>query len=166
MKKYYTLWFQLNQVDMYSIWYTNDIDGVVINNDGKMLVFLERSRLYDHIKDIGFQLVDEEPILHNLDTINQWTEDPQTITIDCSRFLAAWNLFNDLASSIEDTIYDKGDDLTNKVYEKLFRCSNLPSVTPPEQTYRPTWKRREVMKLQEVLYYGFKMFQDHIAVVL
>jgi hypothetical protein len=46
------------------------------------------------------------------------------------------------------------------------RTSNLPSITPPDEHFEPTWEEEEVKAvLQNVLKYGLQLVHDHAKLV-
>ncbi|HAX78565.1 MAG TPA: hypothetical protein DCY88_22715 [Cyanobacteria bacterium UBA11372] len=156
-KQYFILWYRLDGVNAYLIWYTNDCDGVLVDS-GKVICFKSISLLRRYAEGCGLYIEEEEPIFQELDPVKNWLYNPSKTEINCNIFLSVWNLFIDIASSVQDVAFDRDRDKTDIVYEKLFWGNNLPSVTPRGQHYTPTWTDDEVETLQEVLAYGLNMF--------
>jgi hypothetical protein len=102
----------------------------------------------------------EAPLLHDLEAVAAWLADPHADTVICSEFLAAWNLFGDIARSCprSGVNFTDRDSHLGAVYEKLFYGNNLPSVTPPGEHYAPEWSRDEIAGLRDVLQEGLNMF--------
>lgn len=71
-------------------------------------------------------------------------------TSDMSAVLDAWNSLSEVMAGLSAPMAFNGK-LQNKVYEKLFWGLNLPSVTPPGESYHPTWTRRERRKMFKIL---------------
>lgn len=161
--EYYTCWYRLDGQDRYPIWYTNDVDGVLLS-DGKIPVFNEQGALINYATAHGIEIQAEEPELHDLDIVAKWVELPTGMTIDCSSFSAAWNLFADVSVSVKGE-FDKDQKHTKKIYEKLFCGMNLPSVTPDGREYEPIWTNNEAELMREVLVQGLELFRGKITEV-
>lgn len=159
-RNYFILWYRLDRVDSYLIWYTNDFDGVVVDNSEQVIMFKYIPLLRKYADKCGLHIEEEEPGLHNLDAVKDWIENPSKTDINCDILLSAWNLFIDIASSVQDVTFDRDREKTDLIYEKLFWGNNLPAVTPPGKHYKPNWTDDEIEKLQEVLADGLKMFQQ------
>jgi hypothetical protein len=173
---YYRLWYRLDGVDRYLIWYNPqgvyyDADGVVLDAEGRIVAFANLGHLELYAAQHGIPLVDEEPILHDLDRVRQWLElrgKPARKhicrnTIHCPSFLAAWNLFGDIRYSL-DPSYNKGPEPRNKyAYSKMFAGCNLPALTPPGKWYEPIWYNAEVKFFRKVLGEGLRLFRDRLT---
>lgn len=136
---YFSLWYRLDRIDYYLIWYTNDRDGVVVDSTGLIPTFRDIDSLAIYAENIGLYVEKEEPTLHNLDLLKYWLENPNQATIVCDDFLAIWNLFTDVASSVLDIEFDRDIQKTKSIYNKLFWGNNLPSLTPKGKYYNPIW---------------------------
>lgn len=64
--------------------------------------------------------------------------------------IVAWNALDDLTKSLGVPLGFHGR-LAHRVYDKLFWGLNLESVTPAGEWYVPTWRRRELAKIDQVL---------------
>ena len=146
--RYYTIRCRLDGIGRHCVWYTNHADGVLVGGDGAILSFRNRSDLETYASHAGFEFDAEEPILYDLDAIDRWLENPEGSAIDCKLVLEAWNLFDDVASSIEFEWISQEADV---VYDKLFWGNNLPAVTPPGKRYDPIWSDDEVETLRKIL---------------
>lgn len=162
MKEYFSCWYRLDRVDYYLIWYTNNCDGVVTDSTGLIPTFANIDSLVNYAKNLGLYIDKEEPILHNLDLIKYWLQNPNRDTVVCSDFLATWNLFTDVASSVRDVIFDRDLQKNNFIYKKLFWGNNLPAVTPLGKHYEPIWTDGEIETLAKVLGYGLTMFRRYL----
>jgi hypothetical protein len=77
--------------------------------------------------------------------------------------LAAWNLFADVAISVENrglAFKHIDSQLPKTIYEKLFWGSNLPSMTPEGAHYDPGWSLDEIHSLAEILGSGLQMLKS------
>jgi hypothetical protein len=107
----------------------------------------------------GLSIEHEELILHDLDAVAHWLKTPRKDTVDCCEFLAAWNLFEDIASSVEGKRPPPAPK-HKRISNKLFWGNNLPSLTPPGKHYVPIWTKSEVGKLQHILSNGLRLFRN------
>ena len=83
------------------------------------------------------------------------------VALDCNQILAAWNLFGDVARSTGEIggAFNESDQSLNAIYDKIFYGCNLPSITPEGEAYTPSWSRKELDAIRELLKIGFLMFQ-------
>lgn len=156
---FYTLWFRLRQIDKYLIWVQSESDLVYLNNSLQVPVFNSEKSLKRYAQSQNLKIVDETPVLHNLDLARFWLVQPHS-NFECLEFLAAWNLFADLARSVKKSFSgNKRDPLTNKVYDKLFVGNNHPATAPPndDDTYTSGWTTSEIKRLAEVMAEGFQL---------
>lgn len=68
-RTHYPLWYRLDQVDSYVIWFSNDVDGVVAQDNGTVPSFRELDALHAYARNHHLALPEEEPVLYNLDTL-------------------------------------------------------------------------------------------------
>ena len=163
-REYFKLWFRLDARDAYLIWFSDELDGVLIDVDGKTPGFLNTEDLLGHAASLGLSVKIEEPILHDLDTVAAWLETPDAKTVDCDKFLTAWNLFDDVSRSVSGK-FDADRKLTNKIYNKLFWGNNLSPVTPVGEHYEPLWTKRELKIMREVLGVGLSLFRGILVFI-
>ncbi len=161
--KYFILLYRLDQIDRYLIWYTHDIDRLLVDKNGYVPSFANLSSLDNYAKKNLITLEAEAPLLHNLDQVKKWVDNPKKSNINCQDFLAAWNLFTDLAVSVEDITFDCQSQLTNNIYDKLFWGNNLPAVTPGGKHYQPIWTDEELEILHKILNDGLLLFHSRVA---
>lgn len=160
-RSYFALWFRLNQSDGYLIWIGDEQDSVLTEEDLLIPVFSSESTLALYAKEKKIEIVNEEPILHNLDKIKKWLHQPDG-PIDCHAFLSAWNMFTDVAEGTKKTFAGRDKDkLNSKLYDKLFFGNNLPAVTPRNEYYIPQWKSAERERLFEVMTQGLLLFESN-----
>lgn len=84
--------------------------------------------------------------------------------MDCEYFLSMWNYASDICNSVEKRFWgDNKNKMITKVYDKVFWGSNLPAVTPDNESYTPyfNWAERLILK---VLYRSFmRIFKEYLA---
>ena len=77
--------------------------------------------------------------------------------INCSLFLNYWNLFSDIAHSINcKFIGDSREEHIRHIYEKLFYGCNI-LLKENEEPYRPKWSKKEKCLIASVMKNGFKI---------
>lgn len=160
-RKYYIFWYRLDGGDAYLIWYSNEQDGVLVDEGGCVLSFPDRGSLLKYAESQGLSIEAEESTLHNLDELVRWLNSGDTNLIECDNYNGAWNLFADVSHSINGD-FDADKDLTQKLYDKLFWGCNLPSITPEGEQYHPAWTKRELKIMRDVLSSGLQMFRSSV----
>jgi hypothetical protein len=162
-KRYYAFWLRLNNEDLYTIWYSNNKDGFLLEESNRIPVFRTMPTLLAYADRQNVSLEDEVPELHNFDLIKLWIRYPTADTIVYDVFLNALNAFGDIASSIGNKVYLRLSKHIDRIYQKLFWGCNLPAVTPRKKVFHPLWNQKELEKLQAIFDYGLKMLQDNIV---
>lgn len=167
---YYPYWFRLDNADGYLLWYTDDstdsaeCDGVLLDGQGRLLTFCHLAELHDCAVRLGLSVepeVNPEPL--DLDVVQRWLEAASKSMVDCETFLEAWNLFSDLAATVQGGLAHIDERNEDSIYNKLFWGNNLPALTPPGKHYKPTWTKSEVGRLRKVLRRGMRLFPDRLA---
>ncbi len=157
--RYYICWYRLDELDSYLIWYGNEPDGVLTDQHQRVLSFPTISQARSYAGELGIRVEAEEPLLHDLDVLNRCLQSTDSRAIDCHHFLAAWNLFSDIASSVGDSAFRQEDRAADAIYNKLFEGNNLPSLRKPGELYIPGWSHHEVDQIERVLGLGLNLFR-------
>lgn len=160
-REYYRILYRLDGAERFLLWFTGDHDGVVTDADGRVPAFVSNDDLRVFADNLGIEVVEETPILHDLDAIRNWLRDPRPTNVNCQAVLAAWNLFIDVAHSVADGVsFLKIDHELDVVYEKAFWGNNLPAVTPEGESYHPLWSLEEMQGLVKLLAQGLELFDQ------
>ena len=161
-RTYFVLLYRLDAREAFLIWYSDKKDGVVVDEQGRVLSFDAVEALQQEARARGLEIEAETPILHDLDATRRWSRSPSKATVDCSEILAAWNLFGDIRSSIRhrNPVWIKRGN--RHIYDKIFSGNNLPAVTPPGEHYTPYWSGKEVKRLRRMLTKGLKLFRKWV----
>jgi hypothetical protein len=159
--KYFALLYRLNAENRYLIWISNEKDFVVADAGGLVPTFKDTTAVHAYAELNHYCLEDEEPILHDLDSVAAWTKTPG-VPVDRGNALAAWNLFGDVARSIrgKGIAFDQLDSQFQSIYDKVFRGNNLPSMSPKGRHYVPEWSPGELAALAEVISAGLRLFES------
>ncbi len=146
------------------LWFTNDQDGVEQTPGGAILTFPDQDAALTYARSHLLDLEAEPPIWYDLDAIARWCDTPDATGIDCDTFLRAWNLLGDLGVG-PDSIFRGADRRATPIYDKLFFGNNLPSVTPPGDSYVPAWSDAEVVELTRLFRLGLAELKGRLSPV-
>src|SRR5688572_19817643 len=152
MRLHYALWLRLEGADTYALWFSNDVDGVYVE-DGRVPCFPTRDDARGYAASRGLVVQEEEPKLHDLDVVVRWIAGAAN-DVPCDGVLAAWNLFEDLARSSKDEVLATTFAGHHAIYEKLFWGNNLPAVTPQGERFVPRWDVDELDTMRSALTIG------------
>ena len=146
--------FIINQITFYCIWYSDKNEGILCR-EKRIVSFTSagEAKKYAFSKNIN---LDEETFVLNIDDLLCWVNS-DNLEIDCVAVLNAWNMFIDIASSVER--HFDGNERTktiDDIYNKLY-CGNNVLVDKEVDMYNPTWTEREVHTIKQVLKNGAEM---------
>ena len=167
---YYPYWYRLDNADAYLLWFTDgstdgtEPDGVLLDQVDRVVMFRHLDDLRDYAARRSLPVaaeVNSEPL--DLDAVDRWLAMARKTTVDCETFLNAWNLFSDLASTVQGGPVHIDDQREGRIYSKLFWGNNLPAVTPPGKHYTPIWSKSEVGRMRNVLGAGMRLFRDRLG---
>jgi hypothetical protein len=159
--KYFPLLYRLREEARFLIWISNGDDSVLVDADGSVPSFKDLRTLESFAEQNGIQLESEPPVIHDLDWVAGWRIAHAT-EIKCVQALDAWNLFRDVAASVQakGAEFAKLDRNEPLIYDKLFWGNNLPAMTPEGQSYVPQWTLQETQLLAAVLSAGLDLFES------
>lgn len=161
-KEYYLLCYRLNQKDGYLIWYSDETDGLLTDESGKVISFNSKQQLLEFAFNINITIQPDEPEFHNMDLVNEWIKENDPMLINFSAFNGIWNLWTDIANSTGRSFYqDKVS--TDEIYDKLFWSCELPTANPEDRRYYPEWTERELITMKELFSGGMAMFQETLV---
>ena len=167
---YYSYEHRLAGADAYLIWFTDDSDdgtepdGVLLDKEGLMVTFHHMDNLQDYARHRGLTVGPEanaEPL--DLDVVERWLVKARKTNVDCGTFLNAWNLFSDLATTVQGRTAHIDGQREGRIYNKLFWGNNLPALTPPGKHYEPIWSKSEVGRMRNVLTTGMLLFRARLG---
>jgi hypothetical protein len=157
VKSYYILWYQINRENNYLIWFTGDKDGVYSEN-GKVPTFASKELLRQFAESKNIELVNEEPILHNFDSVNDWLCDA-TKVINPHDFLVVWNSVGDIAETLKLQFSgDNRDSAVYQIYGKLFAANNLPAMNA--EYYELELDEKETSLLGKIMRDCLRIFRE------
>jgi hypothetical protein len=160
MREHYMVKFTWRSASHFIIWYTNSDDGVIID-DRKPVVFSNTNDCRQFAHQSGIAILEESSNRYDFDSISNWVSSPQLDLIEPQHFLDAWNLVDDIVSSLHNDInYDAVKDEERNLYDKLFWANNLPTITPDDSEYVPIWTSEEINALVHSLSRGLKIIES------
>lgn len=158
-EKYYLIKFKILQEEYYTFWYTDEIDGFLLDENGKLKFFLTKEKAILFAKRGGF-LLDTEELLISLSILRKMN----IKKINCSLFLNYWNIFHDVAYSINcPFLGDSRNGIVQNIYAKLFYGCNI-LVKEDEEHYKPKWSKKERYWIEKVMKNGFKILEKGLNV--
>jgi len=163
MRTYYLCLVRFRQRDRYTLWYSNDTDGLELR-DGKISLFGAEEQLVRLAAEQGLQFENEEPVLHDFDLAAQWVQTGDASEVDCSVFNSVFNLCTDAAQSLGQPASWESPQF-RPIYQKLFWGCNLPALTPPGEQYIPRWSWDELGVLRDALRKALDQFLAGVELV-
>lgn len=154
-EKYYLIKFQVLQEEYFTFWYTDDVDGFLLDMDGALKSFPTKEEAVAFADKKGF-LLDADVFLVSSVILRKMN----IRDINCHLFLDYWNIFSDVAHSINcPFIGDRRHGIVQHIYEKLFYGCNI-LVKENEEHYRPKWSRKERRWIARVMKNGFQVLEE------
>jgi len=156
MRHYSICKFQLDGQQRFFIWYMDEKDGVVVDENCQFIIFKSELDAAHFASSRELPLEDGAPVFFDLEQVSTWCKLPTADAVDCEGFLNAWNLLDDISSSCNEFPSPFGhiSKRENDLYDKLFYGNNLPSITPAGEHYEPEWTEEEIKRLNRVLQLG------------
>ena len=162
MKTYYVLRYRLDQIEAYLIWYSNDADGVVVDDLGNVPAFRDRARLQAYSAAHGLQVQDGEPALYDLDALNEWLARSGGTMPDPTQVLKAWNLMLDVAYAVRDARYVHAYRRAVTIYQKLALRSFLHATAGTNRHSEQLWTEHDRVVLSDILSAGLSLFRQRV----
>jgi hypothetical protein len=151
-----------NGIDNYCIWYSGDKDGVLCDENKRILSFADVNTALQYLSRKNLSLHDDENIAsYDFDSLGSWLTSKDT-TIDCVDFFHFWNMFSDIANTAGKKFRgDKRNKSTNTIYDKLFYGMNLPSIKPEgEEDFVPVWRKKQIRIIRAVMANGLNILNE------
>ena len=148
--------------DIFVVWHE---DRFVLRPDGQLLRAWSLGELVSDADEMGLSLIEDEPVRYDFDRLRDWCAEVTAEGVDCPDFLNAWNFFDDLAKSHEDSesVHFRVSRSADHIYEKLFWGNNLPSVTPPGERFAPVWSTDELAEIRRLIESGLQLVEEMLG---
>jgi len=158
-KSYYALWLKFKGRDQYLLWFSNEKDGIWVNDKGMVPVWENTEELKSFTIKVGIELEDEKPKCHDLDKVKAFLI-KESWEIMANEVLEAWNLFIDLGNSVKDKGFITKDKGSLELYNEIFRLSGLLVTVKPSTL--AVLDANYKTKLREILLMGFDLFEKYL----
>ncbi len=138
-EKYYLITFKILQKEYYTFWYTDDNDGFLLDKNGALKSFQTKEEAITFAKKEGF-LLDTDELLISSSILKKI----KIKKIDCNLILNHWNIFSDIAYSINCQFIgdNRNKKIIQQIYKKLFYGCNI-FLKEGEKPYHPKWSKKE-----------------------
>ena len=144
----------VGSIEAFLIHYTNDFDGVVVDQKKQLKTFPAREQAETFAGSRGWALgEDHEPL--DLDALARFCEKPEPL--DCPLLYRAWNLFGDACRSL-DLEFIGYEDSYLDLHEELFWACGFEGVVSSEAEFTSS----ELEKLQEVVRSGLDLWSAQV----
>lgn len=158
-EKYYLVQFKILQKEYDTFWYTDDVDGFMMDTGNMLKSFPTKEQAVAFADKEGF-LLDTEAFLVSTSIL----KDMNIREINCKLYLNYWNIFSDVAHSINrQFLGDSRNGTIRHIYEKLFYGCNI-LVKKDEEHYIPKWSKSERRWLARVIKNGFQILSKGLNV--
>ena len=157
-EKYYLVQFKILQKEYDTFWYTDDVDGFMMDTDNTLKSFPTKEQAVAFADKEGFML-DTEALLVSTSIL----KDMNIREINCKLYLNYWNIFSYVANSINEQFlgYSRNGTIRH-IYEKLFYGCNI-LVKKDEEHYIPKWSKSERRWIARVIKNGFQIVSKGLS---
>lgn len=138
------------QQNCYCIWYSDEAEDGFLTQACQLLTFADENSAVKFIQTNTSYRAPVTTTIYDADTIEQMMD--QQHPFDACITLEFWNIAGDLANSAGRPFQGNiKDDLTDKVYDKLFYGNNLPEINTSGHLYTPEFTDEEYTRLMDIL---------------
>ena len=99
-RSHFAVRYRLDGSERYFIWYTDDQDGVLLADAGRLATFSTLSAVEQFLSLRDLALEPEQSDIYDFDQLDSWVAQPKAETIDCVVMLNVWNLLTDILRSL------------------------------------------------------------------
>ena len=161
MREYYCVKMEFQGNCLYTLWYSDDEDGVLIEKS-KIIIFSTISELKEYTIANKLYTPDDSVTEYDFDIINKWAEKPSEL-IDSKMFIDYWNIFSDISKSIGIPFIGNFDTgITIDIYNKLFYGSNVSAIRCDGEMYQPEWSEEELNQLAKIMKNGISLLSNSL----
>ncbi|MGX7243636.1 hypothetical protein ACWOC1_02170 [Enterococcus quebecensis] len=144
-----------------TVWYTDDKDGFITK--GRKILFFKNYLDFKNYCIENRIICEENEVSFDIDWLIHWYVS-NSEEINEKEMLDIWNIFTDLAYSIDEHFLEDQDSY-NQVYSKLFYGDNLPTINKSGKIYTPDWSEEEIEEVRAVMKNGVELFERSIQIV-
>lgn len=154
IKELYIIIFIIYNKKYYTLWYTSEKDGFIIDEDNLHIksfsniysakVFAEQNNII--LSNEITEILCDKTILFDL------------YNIDCNSVLTFWNIMSDMANTLNKKFLgDCNNEIINESYNKLFYGCNLPAINGKNNDFIPKWTKNEKQTLLKIIKDGLNI---------
>jgi hypothetical protein len=145
---HYLAEFRLDRKSFFLLWYDESPDGFLLDSCGAVANFANSGEAKRFAQMHSIELVDQAADTFDFDAIAAWCCDPHNRAIDCVVFLDAWNMVNDIVSSVAgESEFRAAEASMDELYYKIFDGCNLLQADSAVDRYHPVWSTEEIAAL-------------------
>jgi len=157
-RQYFVCRITDNGEDLYCIWYTDEVDGVV-TKDGRVLLWRNEDRAREYARQQQWALAPDAPAMFDLDYILEMEANSSVLRPkDC---LDLWNLFSDIARSLGNAEFVRQDAVASDLHARLSAISLSDILNVEQDRLNVT----EIDKIVTVLRLGKTMLKERCRVI-
>ena len=161
--EYYLIRCIYRREEFFSVWYTDDIDGLC-SIGKKILSFpgMDSARQYSSSEKISLNTNDVPA--YDFDKLKNWL-DSRSNEVDCKQMLDFWNIFTDAAATTGSAYAgDRKTKNTNLIYDKLFfGCNWAFFKQDHDDDYVPVWDKKQIRSMKSILKNGLNLFVENLT---
>jgi len=151
---YFDCPIRIQERDGWLIWYSDREDGVLMDEQKRILVFASVDALEWHATRNGIRASRSQSKRVDFDSPFSEFAAPQ----DCDRALCMWNLDEDMERSL-GVLKPVESGVSVSAYDKLFHGNNLPAVNQSGNAYIPTFSGEELAEIQSIQARGLRILK-------
>jgi hypothetical protein len=157
---YYIINLDFKFYQLYIIWISDEVDGVLVNDELKVSAFKTEAGLLRYWNEY-INGTNTEVTGYDVYKVQQWIANPYP-KFDCNEFLNLWNLFTDVAEATKlQFTGDLKEDVRNVVYDKLFNASDCYWANEPN----PIFNAAEIDTLANVMQNGIDLLLNNVSII-
>lgn len=143
------------------IWHEDENnENRIYTSGGKVIVFPSEENARKKACELDINITDI--CFYDVERLIYWFTMHRK-EMDCDFLIDFWNIFSDIACSVEKELEPIKTRRLKRCYNKLFWGLNLPAVTPENCEYEPVFTKRERRLIREVLSTGMEIYRkNHI----
>ena len=145
---------------LYLIYYSNDQDGVLTQDDRTILHWDDSEQARLLCKKRKLKLQPDLPLL-DLESIQVWSQSRIRSLPEAAVLYRCWNFLGDIATSRQcSQSYLGYDSDFSPIHEELFWGSNLPGFSQSQEVYQIDLSQTEIKALRKIMRSGLEIFQQ------
>lgn len=161
--EYCLIEFKMCNQRYYCLWFSDEHDVFLINENDKLILFHYENEIRDFCKMNNLDIQSEAAVLYDIDAViaKIYLKD-----IDCNLILRCWNITSDMAFTFKEPFMgdsNGNDNAILDVYNKLFFGTNPPTLKKDSlEIYNPIWEESEIHIIQNTINDSVRIFRKFL----